>query len=37
MQQERAIHDGIVGAGLMAPVAAPQQAALNEALDDILF
>ncbi|MEY4871636.1 MAG: hypothetical protein RLZZ563_966 [Pseudomonadota bacterium] len=37
MQQERAIHDGIVGAGLAAPVTAPPQTALDESLDDILF
>ncbi len=37
MQQERAIHDGIIGAGLAALVAAPPQASLEEDLDDILF
>jgi methyl-accepting chemotaxis protein len=37
MQQERAIHDGITGAGLAALVAAPPQASLEEDLDDILF
>ena len=37
MQQERAIHDGITGAGLAAPMAAPPQASLEEDLDDILF
>lgn len=37
MQQERAIHDSIIGAGLAAPVAAPPQASLEEELDDILF
>ena len=38
MQQERAIHDGIVGAGLTVAVAAPQAVAVaEESLDDILF
>lgn len=38
MQQERAIHDGIVGAGLTVTVAAPQAVAVaEESLDDILF
>lgn len=36
MQAERAIHDGVTGAGLVA-VIAPQQAAAEESLDDILF
>lgn len=36
MQAERAIHDGVIGAGL-APVVAPQEAAAEETLDDILF
>ncbi|MEY4983201.1 MAG: hypothetical protein RIR62_1467, partial [Pseudomonadota bacterium] len=38
MQQERAIHDGIVGAGKTVSVAAPQTVAVEEdSLDDILF
>lgn len=36
MQAERAIHDGVIGAGL-APIVAPQQAVAEETLDDILF
>ncbi|WP_158241833.1 hypothetical protein [Tabrizicola sp. TH137] len=36
MQAERAIHDGVIGAGL-APVVAPQEAVAEETLDDILF
>ncbi|MBU9697510.1 hypothetical protein GU927_006580 [Rhodobacteraceae bacterium HSP-20] len=38
MQQERAIHDGIVGTGAApAAVAPPPQAVAEESLDDILF
>jgi len=36
MQQERAIHDGIVGVGKAVAVAAPPEVA-EESLDDILF
>lgn len=36
MQAERAIHDGVIGAGL-APVVAPQVALAEDSLDDILF